>query len=46
MKPVPGYQYSTQHRVDGELQVRVEKNGHFQGWARHTDEILEFVGEK
>jgi len=45
MKPVSGYVYSAQHRVDGELQVRVEKNGHFQGWARQTPEIMEFVNE-
>lgn len=42
-KPMPGFIYSKQFRNDGELIIRCEKEGKFQGWARQTPEIMDHL---
>ncbi len=43
-KPREGYIYSENRRTDGQLQIRIEKNGEFKGWAKQTPEMLLHIG--
>ncbi len=43
-KPREGYVYTENRRTDGQLQIRVEKNGEFKGWAAQTPEMLSHIG--
>jgi len=44
--PVVGYDYKAQRDSLGRLQIRVEKDGKFQGFAQQTSEMKRLVGER
>lgn len=42
-EPVAGYTYTKQVRKDGEMMIRCERDGRFQGWAKQTPAMMEYV---